>query len=110
MLVQTCRSQNLKVYDPSCVIYARGRIPIDRFGTENDQRCSHHKKIPNGRRANTLLTGITLRQFSTCSTSHYLLVTPIARQRNEFASQASIWASLVASDHDFLENTKSSPS
>ena len=101
---QTCRSQNLKVYDPSCVIYTRGRIPIDRYGAEINQTCPHHRKLWNDLVANTLLTGITLQQFSTCSTSHYKSTASIARQRSEFASQTSFWMSLDSSNHDFLQN------
>ena len=80
MLVQTCRLQNLKVHGPRCVIYTRGRIPIDRYGAEITQTCSHHRKLWNGVLANTSLTGITLQQFSTCSTSHYYRQVSIARQ------------------------------
>ena len=104
MLGQACRSQNLKLYDPLYCWYTRGRIPIDRYGAEINQTCPHHRKLWNGLVANTLLTGITLQQFSTCSTSHYHSQVAIARQRSEFASQTSFWVSLAASNHDFLQN------
>ena len=84
---QTCRMQDLKVHGPSCVMYTRGRIPTDKYGAEINQTCPHHKKLPHDLLANTSLTGITLQQFSTCSTSHYTPVMSIARQRSEFASQ-----------------------
>ena len=60
---QTCQAHNLKPNYPGYVISSRELIPIEQSRAENDQRCPDHTLLWMRRWANTVLIGITLRQY-----------------------------------------------
>ena len=72
MKQQTCRVQKMKAYYHIYDLRARQLIPIEQSRAENDQRWSAPTFLWMRRWANIILTGIALRQYSTCSTSYKL--------------------------------------
>ena len=74
MKLQTCHLHRIKAHGCGHVISSREIIPIERSRAETDQRCPDHTFLRMRRWANTLLTGITLRQYR--SLLYELLMAP----------------------------------
>ena len=74
MKLQTRRLHRIKAHGCGHVISSRELIPIEQSGAETDQRCPAHTLLRMRRWANTILTGITLRQYS--SLLYELLMAP----------------------------------
>ena len=63
MKIQTRRLHRIKAHGCVHVISSRERIPTRQSRAEHDQRCPAHTLLRMRRWANTILTGITLRQY-----------------------------------------------
>ena len=87
MKLETRRWHRIKAHTCLHVISSRELIPTEQLRAELDQRSPAHTFLPMRRWANTILTGITLRQFSTCSASHDIPVIHNVRQHSENASE-----------------------
>ena len=74
MKLQTRRLHRIKAHGCGHVISSPELIPIEQSRAEHDQRCPDHTLLWMRRWANTLLTGITLRQYR--SLLYELLMAP----------------------------------
>ena len=64
MKLQARRLHRIKAHGCGHVISSRELIPTEQSRAENDQRCPAPTFLRMRRWANTILTGITLRQYS----------------------------------------------
>ena len=70
---------------------------------ELDQRGRDHTFVRERRWANTILTGITLRQYSTCSTSHDHQSCNLVRQHALLYENTLFWGPQTSQNRDFQE-------